>query len=277
MGSGQRFLPRVVDRRDWTIRPLSVPEDATAAVAIHQPGSGRIWIGTAPDGGDVGLAYTDDGGSSWTDVELPEAAAPHQRASLASEQTVGCRSHRGQRRRRARDSTRVWINDCLYPQTPVRHGTLSPSIRGETDSCCSSWTNDWSSQRGSTSDSTDLFVSNSASDWSRLERVEDPPNSAYPATAPNSTGDSTLANVESPRSTGPTFEPIFSTDLSDWWSIPSLRDVSGESRSSDGEPSSRSVVGIRQQRPNADASPPRTAPLAHRTRHHRHRPRLQTR
>ena len=29
--SGERFLPRVVDRRDWTIRPLSVPEDATAA------------------------------------------------------------------------------------------------------------------------------------------------------------------------------------------------------------------------------------------------------
>ena len=77
--SGERFLPRVVDRRDWTIRPLSVPEDATAAVAIHQPGSGRIWIGTAPDGGDVGLAYTDDGGASWTDVELPESLRPHQR------------------------------------------------------------------------------------------------------------------------------------------------------------------------------------------------------
>ena len=38
--SGQQFLPRVVDRRDWTIRPLSVPEDATAAVEIHQPGVG---------------------------------------------------------------------------------------------------------------------------------------------------------------------------------------------------------------------------------------------
>ena len=70
--SGERFLPRVVDRRDWTIRPMSVPDDATATLAIHQPGSGRIWIGTAPDGGDVGLAYTDDGGASWTDVELPE-------------------------------------------------------------------------------------------------------------------------------------------------------------------------------------------------------------
>ena len=55
--SGQRFLPRVVDRRDWTIRPLSVPDDASAALRIHQPGVGRIWIGTAPDGGEVGLAY----------------------------------------------------------------------------------------------------------------------------------------------------------------------------------------------------------------------------
>ena len=74
--SGRRFLPRVVDRRDWTIRPLSVPDDATAAVAIHQPGVGRVWIGTAPDGGDVGLAYTDDGGASWTDVELPPSLRP---------------------------------------------------------------------------------------------------------------------------------------------------------------------------------------------------------
>jgi hypothetical protein len=48
-----------------------VPNDASAAVPIHQPGSGRIWIGVAPDGGDVGLAYTDDGGLSWTDVTLP--------------------------------------------------------------------------------------------------------------------------------------------------------------------------------------------------------------
>ena len=83
--SGQQFLPRVVDRRDWTIRPLSVPEDATAAVEIHQPGSGRIWIGTAPDGGDVGLAYTDDGGASWTDVELPESLRPTSEQLLAPE------------------------------------------------------------------------------------------------------------------------------------------------------------------------------------------------
>ena len=74
--SGNGSCPASSTERDWTIRPLTVPDDATAAVAIHQPGSGRIWIGTAPDGGDVGLAYTDDGGASWTDVELPEPLRP---------------------------------------------------------------------------------------------------------------------------------------------------------------------------------------------------------
>jgi hypothetical protein len=67
-----RSLPLVVDKRDWTIGPLSVPEDASSALTIHQPGTGRIWIGTAPNDGDVGLLYSDDGGESWTDVELPD-------------------------------------------------------------------------------------------------------------------------------------------------------------------------------------------------------------
>ena len=43
---GERFLPRVVDRRDWTIRPLSVPDDATAAFGIHSPA--RAGSGSAP-------------------------------------------------------------------------------------------------------------------------------------------------------------------------------------------------------------------------------------
>ena len=33
-----------------------------------------------------------------------------------------------------------------------------------------------------------LFVSNSASDWSRLEEIDDLPNSAYPATSAEFTG-----------------------------------------------------------------------------------------
>ena len=87
--SGARVLPLVVDKRDWTIRPLNVPEDASPALAIHQSGSGRIWIGTAPDGGHVGLAYTDDGGASWTDVALPESLRPSSEKLQQSIATTG--------------------------------------------------------------------------------------------------------------------------------------------------------------------------------------------
>jgi hypothetical protein len=72
----------------------------------------------------------------------------------------------------------------------------------------------------------ELFVSNSASDWSRLERVEDPPSSAYPANSAEfnrgfSVGQRGVASLYRSED-----QPIFSTDLSDWWSIPSLRDES---------------------------------------------------
>ena len=66
---------------------------------------------------------------------------------------------------------------------------------------------------------TNVFVSN-PSDWSRLEEIEDLPYSGLTRTQY-----STSTNVESPRSTAfETDESIFSTDLSDWWSIPSLPD-----------------------------------------------------
>ena len=108
---------------------MSVPEDATAALAIHQPGSGRIWIGTAPDGGDVGLAYTDDGGASWTDVELPE---PLRRTSeellvLGSDDLLVVAA--------SGDHvavTEAWggpAGPSSCPPTPGRTGTRSRSIR----------------------------------------------------------------------------------------------------------------------------------------------------
>ena len=79
---GALFLPRVVDARDGTIRPLAVPDDASANLPVTQNAQGRIWIATAPDGHalddeeyDViqvlGLAYSDDGGTTWTEVTLP--------------------------------------------------------------------------------------------------------------------------------------------------------------------------------------------------------------
>ena len=66
------FLPRVVDARDGTIQPLAVPDDASSDQPVQQVATGRIWVGTAPDGDLVGLAHSDDGGETWTEVALPE-------------------------------------------------------------------------------------------------------------------------------------------------------------------------------------------------------------
>lgn len=65
-------LPKVVDFRDGTIRPLAMPDNAVAALPVAQHGTGRIWIGTDPDGDGLGLAFSDDGGATWSQVTLPE-------------------------------------------------------------------------------------------------------------------------------------------------------------------------------------------------------------
>ena len=77
-----------------------------------------------------------------------------------------------------RDGTRLWINDCLHPQTPVRHGTLSPSMRRETDS--SLFVIDERLVFAVSSDYylENVFVSNTAADWSQLEEIDDLSNSA---------------------------------------------------------------------------------------------------
>jgi hypothetical protein len=65
-------LPKVVDVRDGTIRPLAMPDSVVAGLPVAQHGTDRIWIGTNPDGDRLGLAYSDDGGTTWYDVALPE-------------------------------------------------------------------------------------------------------------------------------------------------------------------------------------------------------------
>ena len=60
----------MIDGRDGTIRPLAVPDNASADVPVIQAGTGRIWIGTT-DRSDIGIAYSDDGGATWTHVALP--------------------------------------------------------------------------------------------------------------------------------------------------------------------------------------------------------------
>ncbi len=65
-------LPKVVDVRDGTIRPLAMPDNASAELPVSQQAAGRIWIGTDLDGGGLGLAFSDDGGVTWTQVTVPE-------------------------------------------------------------------------------------------------------------------------------------------------------------------------------------------------------------
>ena len=66
----EMLLPRVVDARDGTIRQLALPEYAVPLYVI-QTGNGRIWIATAPDLHELGLAYSDNGGLTWKQVTLP--------------------------------------------------------------------------------------------------------------------------------------------------------------------------------------------------------------
>jgi hypothetical protein len=65
-------LPKVVNLRDGTIRPLAMPDSVVAGLPVAQHGSNRIWIGTNAEGDRLGLAFSDDGGATWTDVQLPQ-------------------------------------------------------------------------------------------------------------------------------------------------------------------------------------------------------------
>lgn len=88
------FLPRVVDGRDGTIRPLAVPDNASANLPVMQTGTGRIWIGAALDGREIGeeepdavhmagVAYSDDGGATWTQVSVPSQLLEAERLATA--------------------------------------------------------------------------------------------------------------------------------------------------------------------------------------------------
>ena len=214
------------------MRPLSVPQDATAALAmaINQPGSGRLWIGTAPDGGDVGLAYTDDGGASWTDVELPPSLRPTSEelvsVSPGGEQllvvaatgdivAVAARwvmSGVDHRLFVSADAGESWD---VVPVDPGRGGGVENGRRLSVM--------DERLVFAVSSDSylIDVFVSNSASDWSQLEAIDDLSNSGVGVNrAEFDVGQRGVASLYT--FDGRQHQSIFSTDLSDWWSIFSL-------------------------------------------------------
>ena len=65
-------LPKVVDARDGTIRPLAMPDNVVGELTVAQRGTARIWVATDPDGDGLGLAHSDDGGATWTEVALPD-------------------------------------------------------------------------------------------------------------------------------------------------------------------------------------------------------------
>ena len=231
----KRFLPRVVDRRDWTLRPLSVPEDATAALAIHQPGSGRIWIGTAPEGGHVGLAYTEDGGASWTDVELPSSLRPTSAELVASEAPAYEGSF-----------------NALVVAATGDHVAVTSSWEGATDVFVSadageSWNTvllDPADGNGRKlyvlsdgrliaelsldNNTIGILVSSSASDWSQLE-VSDHSGFDSGFLAQTYSGvdvyqPGLVVHYDRYLCDGGGLQPpvSFSTDLTDWWTIPGL-------------------------------------------------------
>ena len=114
------FLPRVVDTRDWTIKPLSVPEDA-AALPIAQPGSGRIWIST-PRPLRQARAGLHRRRRRIVDRCRTSPNPQHRRG-------VFRRSHRGPPRRRRSDGTNAMRTPttCSCPPTLVTTGRRSPS------------------------------------------------------------------------------------------------------------------------------------------------------
>jgi hypothetical protein len=223
------FLPRVVDARDGTISPLNVPAHASAVLQIHQPGSGRIWIGTARDGGDAGLAYTDDGGATWTDVELPETLRQ------ASEELLGRPYFEGLTLAATGDRIAVSVALCASGCSDNRLFTSADA--GAT------WVG--VDPPPNSGNYRELFVlqdrlvyalnfdpylailleSGPSSDWSELQMAEGYSSLQTQPRADFGVGQRGIASLY-----GFTQDPpmSFSTDLIDWWPIESLAAKPGE-------------------------------------------------
>jgi len=227
------FLPRVVDPEAGTIRPLAVPADASAAIPIAQLGTGRIWVGTAPAGGDLGLAYTDDGGATWTHAAFPEAtrtttqqfdvetsdrtelstlsiAAAGERLAVTGgprpgENRIFVSSDSGLLWQPATSlPTRATEPTALAPVSPENYIELYVLADGRLVILLSV-------------DAYPLrtFVSASTSDWTQVEQSQ-PPMGTRSFFAVNQAGVAAIFNAsgETPYR--------FSTDLVDWWQVPTV-------------------------------------------------------
>lgn len=216
-------LPKVVDARDGTIRPLAMPDDVAGELTVAQHGTGRIWVGTDPDGDGLGLAHSDDGGATWTEVALPE------QLRSSSEDGYGV----------AADGDRVAVTSGWVPNG----GTVYVS-----DDAGQSWTiatlqsepevevnlaHLWVLADGrlvlmwsSDASPVQLLVS-TGSDWAELEKVDRhvlAPETQW-GSKRFSVNRAGIALIRSFNANGSGLDKIeFSTDLTSWSTIESLND-----------------------------------------------------
>ena len=218
----ERFLPRVVDARDGTIRPLAVPDNALAAVSVAQNGIGRIWIGTTPNGHDLGVAYSDDGGATWTEVTLPQlgGANTDELASVAvygddllsiaadGDRIAVTEAWSYENNRSVYVSGDAGLSWSIVPLTnPEQNGSHLYVLDDERLLLV----------RSNDAYATHLFVS-AGTDWTRmdedLQATAATRNHAFSVTR---TG--TVYVLETDSNTGHPSGTVVSTDLTNWWTI----------------------------------------------------------
>ena len=223
---GVAFLPRIVDASAGTLSPLNVPQDASAALVVDQSGIGRIWVGTAPDGGRIGLAYTDDGGATWTHVELPDTLR------RTSEEVVNAAQNGVDEVLEiaaAGDRVAVsaaWVSASLEQRTFVSADAgvswdpvpfeATGNGRGlfvMNDRLVLSLTVDPYLER--------LYASTSASDWSLLESIDEVDGATIVPHSVFTVGQGGIASIYRP-SMGPRSAAIYSSDLVEWWPIDAI-------------------------------------------------------
>jgi hypothetical protein len=159
---------------------LAVPDDAASGLPVAHHGTGRVWVGTAPDGGLLGLAYSDDGGDTWTEVALPE------QLTVTSEELANSDSH-GELLEIAAEADRLAVTHSWEGERETARGKLYLS-----DDAGRSWTSQLPAEpvgngahlyvladerlvlMWSVDNSPRQLLVSTGSDWAALEKVDAP-------------------------------------------------------------------------------------------------------